>query len=139
MGVEVGKDLLGGETLRSLQAADEDAVGLLKILHGGALSQELGVGEDLELDAGPGVRLENRSHALGRLAGHGGLLHNNLGGLGDISNRAGGPLDPLEVSSLAGTETRDLGRGVHGHEDDIRLPDGSLNLGREEEVLAAAL
>jgi len=137
--VEISQHLLGSKTLLSLEAANEHTVGVLKILDGSALSQELGVREDLELDASPGVGLEDGPHALSGLAGNGGLLNDDLGGLGDLGDGASGPLDPLEISGAASTETRDLGGSVHRDEDDISFLDGPLHVSAEEQVVTTAL
>jgi hypothetical protein len=47
-------------------------------------------------------------------------------------------MEILEISGKAGTDTALLRRGVDGHEDELRLPDALLDVGREEQVAAAA-
>ena len=47
--------------------------------------------------------------------------------------------DVLEVSSETGPDARLLGGSVHGHKYEVSLPDGLVDVGREEEVAAACL
>ena len=46
--------------------------------------------------------------------------------------------DVLEIGGEAGTDTRLLRGGVDGDENEVRLPDGLVDVGGEEEVAAAA-
>ena len=97
-----------------LPAADEHPVGGLQVLNGGALGQELGVGQDLELDARVhAVPLQHLLDGLRRADGHGGLLHHNLVGGGHSCNRAGSRLPVRQVRSLAGADAVRLGGRVH--------------------------
>ena len=47
--------------------------------------------------------------------------------------------DVLEICSKPGSHTGLLGGGVDGDEDQVRLANGFVNVGREEEVAAAGL
>ena len=47
--------------------------------------------------------------------------------------------DVLEIRSKAGTDARLLGGSVHGHEDEVSLADGLVDVRGEEEVAAARL
>lgn len=74
--------------LGGLQRTDEDAVGLEEVGDGGALGEELGVGEDIKVAARLGVCLEDSAHRFGCAAWHGRLFHDNLGGRRDRRNLA---------------------------------------------------
>ena len=77
--IHFAEQLSSTEAVRIAQAADQHAVWAQQIADGGALREEFGVREDLELGTGPAVRLEDRAHRGGRTAGHRGLFHNDLG------------------------------------------------------------
>ena len=62
------------EALRRLLRADQHAAGLGQVLDGGALGQELGVGQDLELDACVGS-IQHALHGVGSADGDSRLLH----------------------------------------------------------------
>uniref|UniRef100_A0A8R7U5F2 Uncharacterized protein n=1 Tax=Triticum urartu TaxID=4572 RepID=A0A8R7U5F2_TRIUA len=131
------EDLHGGLALGGLAAADEDAVGREEVPHGGALGEELRVGQDLVADAAAVVG-EDLLDGLRGLDGHGGLLDHDLVGAGDVGDHARGALPVGEVGGLAGAEAAGLGGGVDGDEDDVRLAHVPLHVGAEEEVAAAA-
>lgn len=69
--------------LLSLQRTDQDTIGLEEIRDGGSLSEELGVGKDVEPAARLAVGLEDGAHRLCSPAGHSGLLDDDLGGVRD--------------------------------------------------------
>ncbi|BAS84779.1 Os03g0425450, partial [Oryza sativa Japonica Group] len=137
-GVHVLERLDGGAPRGGLAAADEDAVGGEQVADGGALGEELRVGEDLEADAVAAVVVEDLLDGLRGLDRHGGLLDDDLVGRrhgGDHPRRA---LPVGEVGGLAGAEAAGLGGGVHGDEDDVGLADVPLDVAAEEEVPPAA-
>ena len=126
--------------LRALDlAADEDAVGLVEVRHGGALGEELGVGEDVETHGGVGaVAAEHLLDRLGGAHGDGGLLDDDLVCLGHRRDGASGGFPVGEIRSLTRAETGLLGGSVDGDEDHLGGGDGAGDVGGEEEVLAAA-
>jgi hypothetical protein len=67
VGVDLGEERSGGGV-----AADEDAVGILKVGDGGTLGEELGVGENVEGLAGAGS-VEDLADTLGGADGEGGF------------------------------------------------------------------
>ena len=76
-----------GQTLGRLVSADEDTVGILKVLDGGAFGEELRVGENLEFCVG-GAVLENSFDCRSSADRKGGFFHNNFVGgrnLGDFA------------------------------------------------------
>lgn len=119
--VEVNHDLEGGETVGGLLGAEEDTRGLEKIVDGGTLSEELGVVDDAELDAGIGL-LEDSLEGGGGTDGDGGLLNDNLVVLGATSDGTGGELEVLQVGGRAGADTKGLGGslGMEGGGEAIR-------------------
>ena len=88
-------------TLLRLERTDEDTVGLKEVGDGRALSEELGVGEDVEAGAGLRVRLEDRAHRLGGPAWHRRLLDDDLVRRRDGGDAARGGLDV--AAGAAGT------------------------------------
>uniref|UniRef100_J3ND73 Uncharacterized protein n=1 Tax=Oryza brachyantha TaxID=4533 RepID=J3ND73_ORYBR len=136
--VHLLESLDGLPPLGGLPAADEHPVGLEEVLDGGALREELRVGEDLVADALAVVR-QDLLDRLRRLDGDGGLLDDDLVGPGHVGDHACGALPVGEVGGLARPEAARLGRRVDGDEDDVRLGDVPLDVGAEEEVPAPAL
>ena len=134
-GVDGGDFLDGVQSLGGLLAADEDAVGILEILDGGTLGQELGIREDLE-GAVLGVGSEDGKHGLRGLHGNGALLDDDLWAHGLLGDHAGGGLDVLEIRGATGAYTVGLGRGADADEDDVGLTDGLADVCGEEEVPA---
>lgn len=160
VGVDVDQGVLGADALGGLQSTDQDTVRVQQILDGGTLSQELGVRQDVELHLGRRVGIEDGAHALSSAARHSRLLDDDFGALGNLSNAARSALDvaiPMmvsqntpnllfqwisdlrKVSGTAGAHTGLLGGGVDRDEDKISLLDGTIDVGGEEQVLAAAL
>ncbi|KAG5461485.1 MAG: hypothetical protein BJ554DRAFT_6314 [Olpidium bornovanus] len=87
--IDVAEQLLRLQALGGLKAADQDAVREHQVPHRRAFGEELGVGQDVEADAGVRVGFEDRAHRLRRAAGHGRLLHDDLGGPGDFGDPPG--------------------------------------------------
>ncbi|OQU88312.1 hypothetical protein SORBI_3002G008701 [Sorghum bicolor] len=120
-------------------AADDHAVGAQQVPHGGALGEELRVGEDLER-AVSGMRMQDPLHGLGGPDGDGGLLDDDLAraGAGRGGDHARRALPVGEVGRPAGAEAARLGGRVDGHEDDVGVGDMAVHVGAEGEVAAAA-
>lgn len=130
-----GDDFLdGSQPLGGLLSADEDAVGIVQILDGRSLGEELWIGEDLE-GAVLGVGPEDGEHCLGGLHGNGALLDDDLGADGLLGDHAGCSLDVLQIGGASGTDSVGLGRGPDADEDDVGFADGLADVGGEEEVL----
>lgn len=131
-------ELLDGRMARfRLGSSDQNPAGLLQVLDGRSLGQELRVGEHLELQA-LGIRAQHGLDGLGRAHGHGGLLDDDLVGGGDLCDLARAGLAVLGVGGAAGADAALLGGRVDAHEDDVGLVDVLVQIRREEEVLAPA-
>mmetsp|Transcript_2861 Transcript_2861/g.5134 ORF Transcript_2861/g.5134 Transcript_2861/m.5134 type:complete len:362 (+) Transcript_2861:190-1275(+) len=99
----------GDLSLGRAVASDKNAHGILEITDGAALSKELGVRDDLELDVVALVGLEDRVDLLGRSKGHGALLDDDLVRLSGSSDRARDSLPGGHIKGLAGTTAIELG------------------------------
>src|SRR5690606_4005502 len=137
-GIDRGEGLDGGVALGGAFAADEHAVGVEQVGDGGALGEELGVGEDLA-DAAVAVGLDDLLDGLGGLYRDGGLFDDDLGGGGDLGDGPGHGLDVAQIGGAAGTDAVGFGGGVDRDEDDVGGGDGGLDVGGEEEVFPAGL
>ena len=80
-------------TLGRLKRANQDTIRREEIVDSSSLSQELWVGENVEVASGLAVGLEDGAHRLGRAAGHGRLLDDNLRARGNLSDTARCGLD----------------------------------------------
>lgn len=80
-------------TLGRLKRANQDTIRREEIVDSSSLSQELWVGENVEVASGLAVGLEDGAHRLGCPAWNGGLLDDNLGRRRDGGNTAGRQLD----------------------------------------------
>mmetsp|Transcript_5034 Transcript_5034/g.14298 ORF Transcript_5034/g.14298 Transcript_5034/m.14298 type:complete len:451 (+) Transcript_5034:158-1510(+) len=138
VGVDAGELLGCGDARGILLPADEDAVGLHEVVDGGALGEELRVGQHLELEALL-VDLEDAADGLGGTDGDGRLLDNDLVGGRDLGNLTSAQLAVLDVGGPSGADSLRLGRGVDGNEDDVGPVDLGVNVGGEEQVATAAL
>jgi hypothetical protein len=125
----LGSSLAGG----GRSGTDKDTVRVEKIVDGGTGSQELGVGENLEVNT-RAVHGESISDKLGSSARNSGLLNNDGTLTSVLSNDASNGLESGHISGTAGTDTTVLGGGVDGNENDIGLADVLGNVGREEQV-----
>lgn len=119
--------------------SDQNPISVEQILDSRALSQKLGVREDLVRHSRLLVGPQNGDNALGSLDGHGRLLHDDLvpavDGSHDVS---GGGLDELEVGCAVLALSEGLGGRVDGDEDEVGLTDGVWNVSGEVEVPAPA-
>src|SRR4029077_5557993 len=107
---------------------DHDAVRPQGVLDGGALAEELGVGDDVEVDRtglGPGDHLPDELAGAHR---DGGLVHDHLVAVHGVADLRGHRLHVGEIR-LAGL----LGRGAHRDEDDVRVLDRAGQVGGEGE------
>lgn len=138
VGVDGGQRGTGVFTLLSLERTNEDSIGSEQVSNGGTLSQELGVGQDLEFTSRLRVSLEDSSHRLGSSTRNSRFLNNDLGRGRNFGNSSGSQLDVVQVGSESSTETTLLSRGVNGDENQIGVGDSLVNLGREEQVSASA-
>jgi hypothetical protein len=91
MGVDGAEQFDGTLCAGRWQTANEHTIGRLEIANRRAFGEELGVREDVELDARLRVGLEHRSNALRSQHGHGGLFYDDralLRVLGDRTSDA---------------------------------------------------
>ncbi|KAJ8533423.1 hypothetical protein ON010_g13832 [Phytophthora cinnamomi] len=131
--VDAHELLHGSVALGGLGAANQDAAGLLQVVDGRALGQELRVGQHLELEA-LRVGAQHGLDALGRAHGHRGLLHHDLALRGHVRDLARAGLAVLRVGGAAGADAARLGGRVHAHEDDVGLVDVLVQVGGEEQM-----
>mmetsp|Transcript_19425 Transcript_19425/g.58538 ORF Transcript_19425/g.58538 Transcript_19425/m.58538 type:complete len:217 (+) Transcript_19425:924-1574(+) len=128
-------------------AADEHSVGLIQVLHGRALRQELRVGQDPKVLAGRTfgraagvlVRRQDSVERCGRLHRHGRLLDDDLAPVCVLRDRTADTLNETEVCRAPGTQALHLRRRVHRRKNDVGLLDALLHVCREEQILATAL
>jgi hypothetical protein len=125
----LGSSLTGGGRSRT----DQDTVRVEEIVDGGTGSQELGVGENLEMDT-RAVHVKSISDKLGSSARNSRLLDNDGTLAGVLSNDAGDSLESGHISGAAGTNTTVLGGSVNGNQDNIGLANVLGNVGGEEQV-----
>lgn len=125
----LGSPLTGGSGGRT----DKNTVRVEEIVDGGTGSQELGVGENLEVNART-IHVKSISNKLSSSARNSRLLDNDSTLTGVLSNDTSNSLESGHVSGAAGTNTTVLGGGVDGNKDNIGLADVLSNIGREEQV-----
>ncbi len=116
--------------------ADQHAVGFFHIIHRRAFRQELRVRQHIEVQPAV-VRVQNPLHRLGGAHRQRALFHHNLRVARIVHNLPGRLLPPLQVGGLARPASKGLGGRVHTDENDIRLVDILVNLGREKQVATA--
>mmetsp|Transcript_10884 Transcript_10884/g.21739 ORF Transcript_10884/g.21739 Transcript_10884/m.21739 type:complete len:484 (+) Transcript_10884:310-1761(+) len=127
-----------GEPFRVLHAPNEHAPGGLQVFDGRALGEELGVREHLELESFFVVG-KHRGHGLSGADGDGGLLHDDLALGGHLGDVAGRELAVFDVGRPPGPDAVELGGGVDGDEDHVRVLHHLVHVGGEKKVLVARL
>ena len=124
-GVDAAEEAGGGPGI----GADDDAVGVEEVGDGGALAQELGVGDDVEEAAGDAVALDGAADPLVGVDRDGGFFDDDLVAGEGAGNLAGDRFDVGEVC-IAGLG---LG-GADGDEDGIALAGGLGEVGGETDA-----
>mmetsp|Transcript_21895 Transcript_21895/g.63710 ORF Transcript_21895/g.63710 Transcript_21895/m.63710 type:complete len:393 (-) Transcript_21895:249-1427(-) len=124
------------QALGVLHATNEHTAWLLQVVHGGALRKELGVRQDLELEALVIVQ-KDTGHGICGAHRHRGLLHHNLVRACHFSDLARSQLAILDVRGSASANAVLLSWGVHRNEDDVCQVDLLIQVCGEEEVLAS--
>jgi len=136
--VNLDKSLGSSLTRGGRRGTDQDTVRVEEIVDGGTGSQELGVGENLEVNA-RAVHVESISDELSSSARNGRLLNNDCTLTSVLSNNASNGLESGHISSAAGTNTTVLRGSVDGNKNDISLADVLGDVGREEQVRLALI
>ena len=129
--------LYRGESGLGLGSANQDPVGLEKILDGGSFGEEFGVAEDGEVVFC--VVVEDRVHRSGSADRQSGLFDDDLVVVGEALYLAGGRLPILEVAGASRAASEHLGRGVHANKDDVASLNCPFYVRTEEEILASNL
>ena len=105
---------------------------------GRLLVSERGESLRYRLTRSPGL-LQDLPHDVRRAAGDGALFHHNLVTLCVRGDHASGRLKVRQVWCLSGSSSGDLGRCVDTDKDNVCTLDGACHIGREEQILLAAL
>ena len=121
-GVDAGEQVGGGFGI----GADDDAVRVEEVCDGGALAQELGVGDDVEEAAGDTVALEGAADPLVGVDRDGGFFDDDLVAGERAGDLAGDGFDVGEVC----VAVLGLG-GADGDEDGVRGARGFAEVGGE--------
>ena len=135
MGIHVYQFLAGGKSRFRLVGPDKHAIRFKQVLDGGSFGQELGVRQNLKVQALV-VAVQNSFHSGSSTNRQGGLFHDNLAFVGNFQNVAGGLFPVLQVRCLSGAMTKCLCGSVHRHEDNVRFLDSCGNVGAKEEIAA---
>mmetsp|Transcript_5284 Transcript_5284/g.15951 ORF Transcript_5284/g.15951 Transcript_5284/m.15951 type:complete len:426 (+) Transcript_5284:664-1941(+) len=139
LGVHVLEGLDSLQAARGLPASDDDPVGVLEVLDGGALREELRVRQDVKTRAVvEDVVAQHPLHSLRGLDGHGRLLHDDLRGVRHLGDHPRSSLPVRHVRGVARADSPRLRRRVHADEHNVRLSDFLLALRGEEERLSPA-
>mmetsp|Transcript_55998 Transcript_55998/g.149384 ORF Transcript_55998/g.149384 Transcript_55998/m.149384 type:complete len:317 (-) Transcript_55998:30-980(-) len=144
IGVDVDKDLHRVNSFGSLCTTNQDAVWIVQVLHGGALSKEFGIGENPETfsNCARVGRLVGQQHPFQSSCSpnwHSRFLDHDLAAGRMLCDRPAHTLNEPEVSSTARTNSGLLRRRVHRRKYDVRVLDAFGYVGGEEEVSPAAL
>ncbi len=118
-------------------AADQDAVRVFEVGHGGALGEELGIGEHLEGGAAGGIGGDDGLDGAGGFDRDGAFLDDDLVAVGNLGDQARGGLDVAQIGGTAGSDAVGLGRRADADEDQVGGGDGVADVGGEMQVAAA--